>query len=158
MVPNKPIEPRAYAELLERHLPDLIRPFHALGLLGNAPLLAAETLLSRLRQAGYEVVQARGACDDERADLRETQAALQGALDSAADTNRVLAKRLADAVAVLKGYETWEAALINCDAAWATRTGQPFPTEELYDGMMDLQHERNKVLEANEPQRKEPAR
>ena len=52
------------------------------------------------------------------------------------------------ALKVLEGYEKWEAEIISCDAAWATRTGHPWRTEELYDEMIDWKSDRNVALEA----------
>lgn len=53
------------------------------------------------------------------------------------------------ALKVLRGYEKWEADIISSDDAWNTRSGHPWMTDEIYDEMMDLQHDRNAALAAS---------
>ena len=48
---------------------------------------------------------------------------------------------------LLQRIETWEAKLIMEDAAWATATGLPCFTQELWDEWIGLQTERNRVLQ-----------
>lgn len=52
-------------------------------------------------------------------------------------------------VAVLRGYEAWEADLI-ANGRWeATGDGLPTLTDELYDSLMELQAHRNEALSAH---------
>jgi uncharacterized Zn finger protein (UPF0148 family) len=54
-----------------------------------------------------------------------------------------LVRELAEA---LQLYENWEAKLIMDDSLWQSASGLPFITQEVWDDLVAVQTERNKVL------------
>ena len=54
-----------------------------------------------------------------------------------------LVRELAEA---LQLYENWEAKLIMDDSLWQSASGLPFITQEVWDDLVAVQVERNKVL------------
>lgn len=54
-----------------------------------------------------------------------------------------LVRELAEA---LQLYENWEAKLIMDDSLWQSASGLPFITQEVWDELVAVQTERNKVL------------
>ena len=54
-----------------------------------------------------------------------------------------LVRELAEA---LQLYENWEAKLIMDDSLWQSASGLPFITQEVWDDLVAVQAERNKVL------------
>jgi hypothetical protein len=54
-----------------------------------------------------------------------------------------LVRELAEA---LQLYENWEAKLIMDDSLWQSASGLPFITQEVWDDLVAVQGERNKVL------------
>lgn len=59
-----------------------------------------------------------------------------------------LERQLAEARAVLKGYEQWEAGVLMDDKCWPQGAPWPVIKEEHFDRMMELQEQRNKALAA----------
>lgn len=53
--------------------------------------------------------------------------------------------KLDAALAVLRGYEAWEAKLV-LDNDWSGANGMPVLTQADYDGLIELQTQRNAVL------------
>lgn len=66
----------------------------------------------------------------------------------AAAAPAIRAEVQSQALAVLKGYEQWEADLVLCSEAWNTANGLPQLTQALYDRLMELQAQRNRALAA----------
>lgn len=56
-------------------------------------------------------------------------------------------EKLKRAIALLEKYEALEAEIIMNDECWMTNSGLPEFTQEQWDKVMELQGERNQILE-----------